>query len=103
VAEINLFDDLMEGLEQAKRYHQGTGDAKTVSLQIPPVPELTKADVKRIRRKAGMSQSVFAEYLGVSVKSVEAWEGGHSYPSGPARRLMQLLDSGVPVPVLSRS
>ena len=38
-----------------------------------------------------MTQSVFANYLGVSVKTVEAWERGRTHPTGPAYRLMSFL------------
>ena len=44
--------------------------------------------------KAGMTQSVFAAYMGVSKKTVEAWEGGRTHPTGPACRLLHILASG---------
>ena len=34
---------------------------------------------------------LFSEILGVSEKTVEAWEGGYNEPSGPALRLMNML------------
>ena len=44
----------------------------------------------------GMTQSVFAAYMGVSKKTVEAWEGGRTHPSGPAFRLLEVLASDNP-------
>ena len=41
-----------------------------------------------------MSQRLFASYLGVSVKTVEAWENGTNHPSGSAKRLISLLEDG---------
>ena len=41
-----------------------------------------------------MTQSVFADYLGVSQKTVEAWECGRTHPTGPANRLMGVLSVG---------
>ena len=38
-----------------------------------------------------MTQQVFASFLDVSVKTVEAWETGRTHPTGPAYRLMYLL------------
>ena len=41
-----------------------------------------------------MTQRVFADYLGVSVKTVEAWERGRTHPTGPANRLISFLAYG---------
>jgi putative transcriptional regulator len=38
-----------------------------------------------------MTQSVFASYMGVSIKTVEAWEGGRTHPTGPVFRLLDIL------------
>lgn len=38
-----------------------------------------------------MSQKTFSICLGVTSKSIEAWEGGRSKPNGSARRLLQLF------------
>ena len=38
-----------------------------------------------------MTQRLFAEALGVSIKTVEAWESGINSPSGTASRLLELL------------
>lgn len=38
-----------------------------------------------------MTQAVFANYMGVSVKTVEAWELGRTHPTGPAYRLINIL------------
>ena len=39
-----------------------------------------------------MTQRLFAEALGVSIKTVEAWESGTNTPSGCARRMLELLE-----------
>ena len=41
-----------------------------------------------------MTQSVFAKYMGVSPKTVEAWELGRTHPTGPAYRLIDILSEG---------
>ena len=38
-----------------------------------------------------MTQSVFAAYMGVSKKTVEAWECGRTHPTGPVFRLLDVL------------
>ena len=56
-----------------------------------PVKEYTNKEIREIRMKAGMTQSVFAAYMGVSKKTVEAWECGRTHPTGPVFRLLDVL------------
>lgn len=90
----SLFDDLREGLEEAISYENGTGKAKTKTYMILPVNEYSNKEIREIRMKAGMTQSVFASYMGVSKKTVEAWECGRTHPTGPVFRLLDILASG---------
>jgi len=60
---------------------------RKVKLNLKPTtydPEMV-----RITRDAlGMSQSVFAQFIGVSVSTVQAWEQGTNPVTGAAARLM---------------
>lgn len=47
---------------------------------------------KKIRTSTGMSQKIFASYMGVSDKTVEAWEAGTNHPSGAASRLLSMME-----------
>ncbi len=44
--------------------------------------------VKKVRKSLGASQSVFALFLGVSVKTISAWEQGVNPPNRMARRFL---------------
>lgn len=88
-----LFDDLKQGLEEAIDYEKGNGTARTTTYTILPVKEYSGEEIRSIRMKSGMTQSVFASYMGVSKKTVEAWEGGRTHPTGPVFRLLHILES----------
>ena len=73
---------------------KGTGKAKEKTYMILPVKEYNGKEIRDVRMKAGMTQSVFASYMGVSIKTVEAWEGGRTHPTGPVFRLLDILSAG---------
>lgn len=87
----SLFDDLKQGLEEAIDYEKGNGKARVKTYTIMPIKEYSNKEIREIRIKAGMTQSVFASYMGVSKKTVEAWECGRTHPTGPAFRLLDIL------------
>ncbi|MCF0134536.1 MAG: helix-turn-helix domain-containing protein [Blautia sp.] len=89
----SLFDDLKQGLEEAISYEKGNGDAKVKTYMILPVKEYTGSEIRKIRINTGMTQKVFALYMGVSPKTVEAWEHGTTHPTGPVFRLLEMLES----------
>ncbi len=60
-------------------------------LFIKPVKKYDAEGVKKIRLSLCMTQQVFGALLGVSQKTVEAWESGRNVPMGPASRVLDLL------------
>jgi putative transcriptional regulator len=50
------------------------------------------ADVRRVRGLLGMSQAVFARFLGVDANTVRSWEQGNRPPSAIARRFMDEVE-----------
>lgn len=87
----SAFDSIMRGLEDVKAHREGTITLPTHKILISPISEFTSTDVKNIRSAIGVSQRVFAEIMGVSQKTVEAWESGRNHPSGAARRLLTVM------------
>lgn len=63
------------------------------ALCIPPVKELTPAQIKKIRLKNSVSQAVFAAYLNTTVSTVQKWEQGQKKPSGLSLKLLNIVDS----------
>jgi putative transcriptional regulator len=90
--EYNYFDRLKESLEQAVDYKKGDKSKARVSIYEIPVPEYKAADVVRVRSNLHLSQRGLALALGVSPRTVEAWEGGRNEPCGAARNLLYLIE-----------
>ncbi|WP_273477141.1 helix-turn-helix domain-containing protein [Faecalicoccus acidiformans] len=66
---------------------------KGFSSEIIDTNQLTtKEFVKNLRNELNLSQSLFAEILGISEKTVEKWEQGANPVKGAASRLLYLLD-----------
>ena len=61
------------------------------ALCLPPVKELTAAQIKRIRMKNKASQAVFAAYLNTGKSTVQKWEQGQKKPNGPSLKLLNLV------------
>ena len=98
---MSLFDDLKTGLNQAIDYEKGRGKAKVTVLSIQPVESFSAEDIKRIRLATGLTQVLFAKFMGVSPKTVEAWESGRNHPEGTACRLLTMTQKDPSFPVKS--
>jgi putative transcriptional regulator len=69
--------DLLESICQAQR-----GEGRVTQVAVTAA---TKARLKR-----GVSQSAFAQWRGVSVRTLEEWAQGRREPSGAARTLLRI-------------
>ncbi len=93
MAEYNYFERLKESLEQAVAYTKGDKSKVRVSVREIPVPEYRAGDVSRVRSELRLSQRALASVLGVSHRTVEAWESGRNSPNGPAARMLYLIEA----------
>lgn len=84
---IDFFSGIMAGLEEALAYEKGHAKAATIVRKR----DLPDVDPHEIRQTMDMTQKEFARVLGVSPRTVEAWEAGRSAPSPTARNLMFLI------------
>jgi putative transcriptional regulator len=58
---------------------------------LTPVQALSSKQIKAIREREHVSQTVFANYLNVTPNLVSKWERGEKKPSGPALKLLSLV------------
>ena len=88
---MNVYKGIIQGLNEAVEYEKGVGKARVHKRMIKPVEDFAPEEIKAIRQSFDLSQATFATVMGVSVKTVEAWESGTNIPSGSSRRLMSML------------
>jgi putative transcriptional regulator len=69
--------EILQGIREIKRGAYG---------RVVNVPDIAKA-----REKTGLSQTRFAQLLGVSVRTLQDWEQGRRVPSGAARTLLAIV------------
>ena len=58
---------------------------------LTKIETLSAAEIRAIREKAGVSQAVFAEHIGVTTGLVSKWECGDKHPSRKALKLLALV------------
>jgi putative transcriptional regulator len=81
------FDKIMQGIEEARTYLDGTADKRRYRVHVPE-----KVDVKRIRRRLGVSQETFARTYGFALSAVRDWEQGRRRPERSARILLKIVE-----------
>jgi putative transcriptional regulator len=83
--------ETMEALHEA-----GAVDKQTMrgfdEACLTPIRSLTAKQIKAIRERERVSQTVFANYLNVTPSLVSKWERGEKRPSGPALKLLALVE-----------
>ena len=88
-----VYESIIAGLQEA--INDSVSEKKKLPrrvVAIVPVKEYNSREVKAIRNSTGLSQKLFAGYMGVSVKTVEAWEAGTNHPSGTASRILNMME-----------
>jgi putative transcriptional regulator len=75
----DIWQEILDGVREIQ-----AGKGKKVSVSLPVSA--------RIRKAAGLSQSEFAEILGVSVRTLQDWEQGRRRPSGAAATLLRIAE-----------
>ncbi|HEU0012142.1 MAG TPA: NadS family protein [Longimicrobium sp.] len=78
-----MFQELLESVRQGGAILRG---------QEPPSRTFVheEVDVKAVRNELGLSQSRFADMLGISVGTLRNWEQKRRRPEGPARALLRV-------------
>ena len=85
--------EIIAGLTEAVGYMDGTADKAQFGIHdFTPVNAPERVDVKAIRQKMGLSQSVFASAFGLSIYALRNWEQGKRQPDPAARAYLRVIE-----------
>lgn len=79
-----LFTELAKSLKEAAAISRSElKPSRKFHVEIP--------DVKEVRRKIGFSQTMFAQLIGVKLKTLQNWEQHRRHPGGAAAALLTIV------------
>lgn len=83
--------ETIEGL-----YKSGAVDEITLkevrAMALPEVKPYAPKAIARLRKKLKLSQAALARFINTSVYTVQKWEQGTKKPSGPALKLLHIIE-----------
>ena len=79
-----MFEELLGSVREAGAILQ---NKKRPSRRIV----IDSSGVRAIRERTNLSQSAFADLIGVSVKTLQNWEQDRRHPTGPAAALLRII------------
>ncbi len=82
---------MAKGLHKAGFMDDAQMSTFDATCLVPDAP-MTPRKIKAIRKKADISQATLAACLNVKTNTVSKWEQGCAQPTGPAARLLNVID-----------
>lgn len=88
--KVKIYDDVRQSLHDALAFERGRAvDLRSSEVPAPPKP-MKPAEIRKVRESLNASQAIFANFLCVSTKAVQAWEQGVRSPQSTALRLLDI-------------
>ncbi len=79
-------ESILRGARQALAFAEGKKEHGCI-VHIPD-----EINVRRIRKKIGLSQQDFSNQYGFPVRTLQEWEQGRTMPTGAARAFLMVID-----------
>lgn len=98
---------LIKRVESVRDFYHGQDNGQVLVRTMQKVAFIARKSysakqVKKIREDAGLTQQSLADLLATSVDTVRKWEQDQSNPTGPAVRLLQMIEQdGIPQSLIS--
>lgn len=88
----NLFDEMMQGVDEMAAHREGKITLRQVEVEEKPAPIVTADEIVALRKKMHMSQRVFAMRIRTSTETLRNWEQDKSKPNAQAALLIRLVE-----------
>lgn len=59
---------------------------------LTQVHAFSPTQIRKLRERENVSQTIFANYLNISKDSISKWERGEKKPAGPSLKLLSLVE-----------
>ena len=86
---ISIYFDIVKDALYPRR--RGVLSKRNAFIRVTELEEMDADAIRKLRQKLHLSVALFADVLGVSSKTVNAWESGRNVPQGSSLRLMNML------------
>lgn len=84
--------NIEKSLKEYEAYFEGKpNEVEVVTRVIPVKQEFNAETIKELRENIGTTQAGLADLVGVSKRTVEAWESNRTEPNRPTQKLLTLL------------
>ena len=82
--KAKMFEELLESVREGGAILRGQ---RKPSRRF----EVGSSGIRAIRERISLSQTEFAQLIGVSVKTLQNWEQDRRHPTGPAAALLRII------------
>jgi putative transcriptional regulator len=88
----SLYAEIAEGFEALAAERLGKRTLRTHEIEILEAPDVTAAELLRLRGRLNVSRPVLAAYLRTNPRTLENWEQGRARPNAQAAVLIRLVE-----------
>ncbi len=90
----SFVDAVMRGIAEVDDSLRGGRPLTVREVRVVIKPRQYKArEVRATREALGVSQAIFAQFLGTSLNTIRSWERGARHPSPMARRFLDEINT----------
>jgi len=93
MTNMTFGERLIQSARQAESHSARQTRLRSRIVEVLAVPSYNPTQIKDIRVRLGLTQGLMGSVVGVSTKTIEAWEAGWRSPSATARRVLAELDT----------